>query len=153
MKNSIKNQIIVAVLVSQLLLAIGLTVAVVLYSRAQLLAGFDIMLEGRVDSILAVIHDSEDGGQALVLDRSKLSLPGRDLFEVWDDKGKLIWRTHNWQGAPPAVMTSLSPTFRLSQGQFSYRGIIVRKTSIFDDEDAPAVPARNVTIAYAASTR
>jgi signal transduction histidine kinase len=153
MKNSIKNQIIVAVLVSQLLLAIGLTVAVVLYSRAQLLAGFDIMLEGRVDSILAVIHDSEDGGQALVLDRSKLSLPGRDLFEVWDDKGKLIWRTHNWQGAPTAVMTSLSPTFRLSQGQFSYRGIIVRKAPIFDDEEAPAVLARNVTIAYAASTR
>jgi len=43
MKNSIRNQIIVAVLVSQVALAIGLHIAVVLYSRAQLLAGFDIM--------------------------------------------------------------------------------------------------------------
>jgi len=62
MKHSIRNQIIVAVLVSQLLLAMALTLAVVLYSRAQLLAGFNIMLEGRADSILAVIHDSEDEG-------------------------------------------------------------------------------------------
>ncbi len=153
MKNSIKNQIIVAVLVSQLLLAIGLTLAVVLYSRAQLLAGFDIMLEGRVDSILAVIHDSEDETQALVLDRSRVKLPGRDLFEVWDDNGKLILRSQNWRGAPATVLTSHSPTFSLHQGVSSYRGIIVRKATIFDEEDNQPGPPRNVTIAYAASTR
>src|SRR6266478_3803808 len=110
MKNSIKNQIIVAVLVSQLLLAIGLTLAVVLYSRTQLLAGFDIMLEGRADSILAVIHDSENESKpTLILDRSKVKLPGRDLFEVWDDTGKLIFRSQNWQGAPSIMMASRSP--------------------------------------------
>ena len=116
MKNSIKNQIIVAVLVSQVLLAIGLTLAVVLYSRAQLLAGFDIMLQGRADSVLAVIHDAENGTQTLIFDRSKLTLPGRDLFEVWDDKGNLIFRSRNWHGAPPVVLASLSPTFELHQG-------------------------------------
>jgi len=152
MKNSIKNQIIVAVLVSQVLLAIGLTLAVVLYSRAQLLAGFDIMLQGRADSVLAVIHDAENGTQALIFDRSKVSLPGRDLFEVWDDKGNLIWRSHNWQGTPTAVLASLSPTFELHQGAFSYRGIVVRKATIFDEEDNRPAP-RNITIAYAASTR
>jgi signal transduction histidine kinase len=152
MKKSIKNQIIVAVLVSQVVLAIGLTLAVVLYSRAQLLAGFDVMLEGRADSILAVIHDSEDGNQALILDRSKLNVPGRDLFEVWDDNGTLIWRSHNWQGAPKAVLTSLSPTFELHNGPFSYRGIVMRKATIFDEEDNRPAP-RNVTITYAASTR
>ena len=153
MKNSITNQIIVTVLVSQSLLAIGLTVAVVLYSRTQLLAGFDVMLAGRADSIIAVIHDSEDATQALILDRSKLTLPGRDLFEVWDDRGKLIWRSPNWQGAPASMMVSLSPTFELQQGQSSYRGIIVRKATIFDEEDNRPAPLRTVTIAYAASTR
>jgi signal transduction histidine kinase len=152
MKKSIKNQIIVAVLVSQIVLAMGLTLAVVLYSRAQLLAGFDVMLEGRADSILAVIHDSEDGNQALIFDRSKLNVPGRDLFEVWDDNGKLIWRSRNWQGAPKTVLTSLSPRFELHSGGFSYRGIVVRKATIFDEEDNHPAP-RNVTIAYAASTR
>jgi hypothetical protein len=58
MKDSLRKQIIAAVLVSQVLLAMGLTLAIVLYSRVQLLAGFDIMLEGRADSVLAVIHDS-----------------------------------------------------------------------------------------------
>jgi len=43
-----------------LLLAIGLTLAIVLYSRAQLLSDFSIMLAGRADSKLAVIHDAED---------------------------------------------------------------------------------------------
>jgi len=153
MKTSIKNQIIVAVLVSQLLLAIGLTVAVVLYSRAQLLAGFNVMLEGRADSILAVIHDSEDASQKLILDRPKLNVPGRDLFEVWDDHGKLIWRSRNWQGTPANVMASLSPTFEFHQGESTYRGIVMRKATIFDEEDNQPGPPRNVTIAYAASTR
>ncbi len=153
MKNSIKNQIIVAVLVSQVLLAIGLTLAVVLYSRARLLTGFDIMLEGRAESVLAVIRDSEDGTQTLTLDRSKLSLPSRDLVEVWDDSGKLIWRSHNWQGAPTTVIAALSPTFEIHQGQSLYHGVVIHRAILDEDEESqPALP-RKVTIAYAASTR
>ena len=60
MKGSLRKQIIVAVLVSQLLLAIGLTVAIVLYSRAQLLSDFNIMLEGRVDTVLADAVSTSD---------------------------------------------------------------------------------------------
>jgi signal transduction histidine kinase len=153
MKNSIRNQIIVAVLVSQLLLAMGLTLAVVLYSRAQLLAGFNIMLEGRADSILAVIHDSEDESQKLIFDRERVSLPSRDLFEVWDENGSLIFRSKNWQGAPAAVIASSSPTFKMNIGKSSYRGIVVHKATIFDEEDNRPGPLRRVTIAYAASTR
>jgi len=153
-KTSIKTQIIVAVLVSQLLLALVLTLAVVLYSRYQLLAGFDIMLEGRADSVLAAIHEPEDGNQNLILDRSRLNFPGRDLVEVWDDAGNLVWRSRNWQGTPAAVMASASARFELTQGPFSYRGIVLRKATIFDD-DEPQSPAslRKVTIIYAASTR
>ncbi len=153
MKNSIRNQIIVAVLVSQLLLAMGLTLAVVLYSRAQLLAGFNIMLEGRADSILAVIHDSEDESQKLIFDRARVSLPSRDLFEVWDENGSLIFRSKNWQGAPAVVIASSSPTFKMTIGESSYRGIVVHKATIFDEEDNRPGPLRRVTIAYAASTR
>jgi len=153
MKHSIRNQIIVAVLVSQLLLAMALTLAVVLYSRAQLLAGFNIMLEGRANSILAVIHDSEDEGQTLIFDRERVRLPSRDLFEVWDENGSLIFRSKNWQGAPSAVLASSSPTFKMTIGDSSYRGIVLHKATIFDEEDNRPGPLRRVTIAYAASTR
>jgi signal transduction histidine kinase len=125
----------------------------VIYSRAQLLAGFNVMLEGRVDSILAVIHDTEDDTQALILDRSRVKLPGRDLFEVWDDKGKLIFRSQNWQGAPSTVLAARSATFTLREGASLYRGIVVRKAIILDEDENQAGPPRIVTIAYCASTR
>src|ERR1700730_11133863 len=119
MTDSIRKQIITAVLISQLVLAIGLTLAIVLYSRVQLLSAFNIMLEGRADSVLAVIHDSEDEANALILDHERLNIPARDLLEVWGEEENLIWRSPNWQGAPPAVMASNSPTFELTTSQSS----------------------------------
>ena len=152
-KNSIKRQLIIAVVVSQLLLAIGLTAAIVLYSRSQLLAAFDIMLEGRADEILAVIHDTEDETGTLMLDRERLSVPSDDFFEVWDEYNKLISSSKNWQGAPPSVLVSGSPIFQVANQQSSYRGIIVRKMTIFDQEDEHPGPLKKVTIVYASSTR
>jgi signal transduction histidine kinase len=153
MTDSIRKQIIAAVLASQLVLAIGLTLAIVLYSRVQLLSAFNIMLEGRADSVLAVIHDSEDEANALILDHERLSIPANDLLEVWGEEGNLVWRSPNWQGAPPTVLTSNSGTFELTTGQSSYRGIVVHKATIFDEEDNRPGPLRKVTIVYASSTR
>ena len=153
MMDSIRKQIIAAALVSQLVLAIGLTLAIVLYSRAQLLSAFNIMLEGRADSVLATIHDSEDEANSLILDQGRLSVPAGDLLEVWGDDGNLIWRSRNWHGAPPAVLASNSPTFELTTGQSAYRGIVVRKATIFDEEDNRPGALRKVTIVYASSTR
>ena len=152
MKNSIKKQIILAVVVSQLLLTTLLTLAIVFYSRAQLLAGFDVMLEGRADSVFAVVHDSEEVSGALLLDDQQLRLPGNDLVELWDEHGGLIWRSRNWQGAPASALTSASPAFRLKLGSLSYRGLVVRKTAIFDVEDNRPGPLRTITIAYASPT-
>jgi hypothetical protein len=103
MKDSIRKQIIAAVLVSQLLLALGLTLAIVLYSRAQLLSDFNIMLEGRANSVLAVI-DSEDETQKLILNRERLSVPSNDLLEVWDDKGELVWRSPPPRSRPMTLL-------------------------------------------------
>jgi signal transduction histidine kinase len=111
------------------------------------------MLEGRADSVLAVIHDAEDETQTLILDRERLSTPKSDLLEVWDENGNLIWRTPNWSGAPAAVIAGRSPTFELAQRGSSYRGIVVRKATIFDEEDNHPAPLRKVTIVYASSTR
>jgi signal transduction histidine kinase len=153
MNGSLRKQIIVAVLVSQLLLAIGLTLAIVLYSRAQLLSDFNIMLAGRADSVLAVIHDAEDESKTLILDRERLRTPAGDLLEVWDENGSLIWRSPNWTGAPAAVIASNSHTFKLDQGHVPFRGIVMRKATIFDEEDNRPGPLRKVTIIYASSTR
>ncbi len=152
MMDSIRKQIIAAVVISQLVLAIGLTSAIVLYSRTQLLSAFNIMLEGRADSVLAAIHDSEDQSDALILDHDRLNIPARDLLEVKDEHGKLIWRSGNWQGAPAVVLNTHSPTFELIEGESSYRGIAINRTTIPEDEDGRPGPSRMVTIIYASST-
>ena len=117
MKNSIKKQITLAVVVSQMFLATLLTLAIVLYSRAQLLAGFDVMLEGRANSAFALIRDSEEVSGALLFDDQQLRVPSNDLLELWDDHDSLIWRSKNWQGAPSRALTSASPAFGLKLGQ------------------------------------
>jgi signal transduction histidine kinase len=152
-KGSLRKRIIIAVLASQLVLAIGLTLAIALYSRAQLLSAFNIMLEGRADSVLAVIHDAEDGTQSLILDRDRLSTPSGDLFEVWDENGNLVWRSPNWNGATTDIVAGKMPAFELSQGRHSFRGIVVRKATIFDEEDNRPGPLRKVTVIYASSTQ
>src|SRR3984893_4139971 len=123
-----------------------------LYSRAQLLSAFNLMLEGRVDSVMAAIHDAEDETKTLILDRQRLNIPAGDMLEAWDENGSLIWRSPNWSGAPHAVIAGNAPTFELAQGPSLYRGIVVRKAPIFDEEDNQTV-VRKVTIVYASSTR
>lgn len=152
MKESLRKQIITPVLVSQLLLAVGLTVAIVLYSRVQLLSAFNIMLAGRADSVLALVL-VENQAKTLVLDRERLSIPSGDLLEVWDDDGALVWRSPNWNGAPPGLITANTPTFKLTQKHLPYRGIVVRKATIFDEDNDDPSPSRKVTIVYASSTR
>ena len=44
------------------------------------------MLEGRADSVLAVIPDSENEANALILDQERLSIPANDLLEVWGEE-------------------------------------------------------------------
>jgi signal transduction histidine kinase len=140
-------------LVSQLLLALGLTLAIVLYSRAQLLAGFDTMLEGRANSVLAAIHETDDESGKLFLDRQRLNLPGTDIFEVRDQNNRRIWRSDNWQGPPAAVMASASLRFKFNTGKVLYRGIVMREVPTFEAEDEGASAIKKVTIVYASSTQ
>lgn len=153
MKGSVRRQIIAALLISQLLLATTLTVAIVLYSRVQLLSAFDIMLEGRVDSVLATIHYAEDDSGAIVLDQDRLNLSPGDLVEVRDDTGKLVFRSENWQGVPIDVIASSARQFALFTNKNRYRGIVLRRAKILDEDDSPSGLVRKVTIFYAASTK
>ena len=152
MKNSIRKQIIVAVVSSQLLLAALLTVAIVLYSRSKLLADFDVMLGGRADSVFSEIDDSKELAGGLRFDYQKLRLPGNDLVELWDNRGTLVWRSTNWTVAPATFLTSHPSGFQFKSGSRSYRGIVVSKTVVFDAEDSDPGSSEEVIIVYAAPT-
>jgi len=152
MTYSIKRQIVVAVLLSQLILALSLALATIIYTRRQWQTAFDVMLEGRADSVLAALHDSEDDTGSVLLDRHSLNLPPSDLLEVRDDKDRLIWRSENWKGAPASALAKRRANFKFATSQASYVGVVLHKVATFEEEDNKPGPPRLITIAYASST-
>lgn len=151
MNYSIKRRILVAVLLSQFLLGLTLTLSTVTYSRRQWLTAFNVMLEGRADSVLAALHESEDD-TAVVLDWQGLSVPRSDLFEVRDEKGRLVWRSKDWEAPPASVLSTPATHFKCATAQGTYRGVVLRKVAAFEEEDNKPGPPRLITIAYASST-
>ena len=67
-KTSIQRRLIVAIVISQLVLAIGLVDVAVFVTRAQLRDAFDVALQGRAMSIAALVRYSEDEPHKLVFE-------------------------------------------------------------------------------------
>ena len=76
------------------------------YERHAHLRSFDIMLQGRADSLLGAVQDAEDPGDNVMLDRTGLQLPSEDIYEVRDSNGRLLGRSPNWQGPDPHDVAS-----------------------------------------------
>ena len=107
-KTSIQRRLIAAILISQLVLAVGLVDVAVFVTRAQLRNAFDIALHGRVMSIAALVRYSEDDPHKLLFESDLVpplldkGLP--DLYEVYANGHTLIARSPNWpakQSVPP----------------------------------------------------
>ena len=66
-KTSIQRRLIAAIVISQLVLAIGLIDVAVFVTRAQLRKAFDVALQGRAMSIAALVRYSEDESAQVVV--------------------------------------------------------------------------------------
>jgi signal transduction histidine kinase len=99
-KTSIQRRLIVAIVISQLVLAVGLIDVAVFVIRAQLRNAFDVALHGRAMSIAALVRYSEDSSHKLVFESDLVppSLePGTpDLYEVVANNRVRIARSYNW---------------------------------------------------------
>ncbi len=108
-KTSIQRRLIIAIVISQLVLAIGLIDFAVFVTRAQLRKAFDVALQGRAMSIAALVRYSEDESHKLVFERDLVPPPLEkgvpDLYEVFANNRTLIARSANWpprkEVAPP----------------------------------------------------
>jgi len=85
-KISIQRRLIVAIVISQLVLAIGLIDVAVFVTRGQLRRAFDSALRGRAMSIAALVRYSEDDPHKLIFERDLAPPPldpgVPDLYEV-----------------------------------------------------------------------
>ena len=100
---SLTGRLIAIVVVCQLLLTAGLTIAAVVYARAELRNSFDAVLEGHATSVLALVRYTESNPPGLLFDRSLLPPTSdnaqQDLFEVRGQEGNLVAQS----GAPKGI--------------------------------------------------
>ena len=151
---SITRRIIVTVLVGQLLLTAGLTLAAVLYARAELGSAFDSTLRGRATATLALVRYSESQPPGLLFDASLLPPPSdlvhRDVFEIRDSGGNLIARSQGSAEIPGEATQGPGAFADFTLRGRAYRAVTLRNVAVLDDEETVKVPSR-VTVIYAAS--
>jgi signal transduction histidine kinase len=150
---SIARRLIVIVLVVELLSATCVTGLSLIYERHAHFRSFEIMLRGRADSIVGAVQDAEDPDDNVMLDKSDFEVPADDVYEVRDEKNRLLGRSQNWSGADPALFTSPKDrVVRLHVNGRHYRALVIHGLRIVDPGDKGGGVPRHVIVVYASPT-
>src|ERR1700743_2930938 len=104
--HSIARRLIATVLLVELVSALCVTGLAWIYERHIHFRAFDILLRGRADSLLGSVQDAEDPEDNVMLDKSDLNVPSEDIYEVRDEKGRLLGRSPNWDGGAAQTLSS-----------------------------------------------
>lgn len=99
-RRSIAFRLIAAVLAVELLSSLLVAFLSLGYERHIHFEAFEATLRGRADTVLGAVQDAEDPEDNIMLDRADLHLPAEDIYEVYEDNGRLLGRSPNWQGVP-----------------------------------------------------
>ena len=86
---SITRRLIATALLVEMLAALSISTAAMLYERHQRFRAFDIMLRGRADSLLGAVQDAEDSQDNVMLDGTEVNFPAEDIYEVQDAGGRV----------------------------------------------------------------
>jgi signal transduction histidine kinase len=152
-KTSIQRRLIAAIVISQLVLAIGLIDVAVFVTRAQLRKAFDVALQGRAMSIAALVRYSEDESHKLLFESDLAPPPLEpgvpDLYEVFANDHTLIVRSPNWPAkvavSPPQGDQWIA-TYMVNGVR--YRVLRLERVPVLDREgDAPATDFLRITYA------
>jgi signal transduction histidine kinase len=150
---SLTRRIIGAVIACQLLLTAALTVASVLYARAELRRAFDSALLGRAMSTLALVRYTEDDPPDLLFDTSLLPPPSdsvqRDMFEIRKPDGEVVAQSKGV--LPPGAGDGRGQYRDFRLAGVPYRAVTLRDVFVLDDEDDAVGPHLRVTVIYASS--
>lgn len=150
-QNSIRRQLIAIVVVSQALLALGLLLAGVLYTRKRLLSALDVRMQAHAMSLAALARYTEEPPEKLYFDRTMiratLDPDLDDAFVVWSDQSGLLTRSDNW---PKSLDVSGSgPSLWVMQiAGASYRGLRLAGVQVLDREPDATGPVEHLSIVY-----
>ncbi len=161
-QHSIARRLIVSVLLVELVFAIGIIALAAGWERHARFRAFDIMLQGRADSLIGAVQDAEDPGDNLLVDRTGLVLPAEDLYEVRDSKGALLARSANWDGPDQQSASQTSDRsspghaedgfFRMKLRGRGYRILARHGMRVVDPGDRGGGTPHRFLVIYGAST-
>ena len=160
---SIAFRLIVAVLSVELLSAVLVVALSYGYERHSHFRSFDVMLHGRVDSIVGAIQDAEDHPQDnVMLVQANLHLPPDDIYEVYDSQGRILGCSPNWQGIAldatplpppgPGAEPGHGPYQRAIVNGRHYRVLRFHGSRVIDVAEPGGGKAREFTVYYGAPT-
>lgn len=155
-KFSLKKRLILTVALSQILLTIGLVLVGTSLSRHSIQRAFDVYLEGRAQSVAAIVYYPDDGKPGLLFNAAKIppaSRNGRpEVFLVKSDHGDFEEQT---AGLDPHVFDGIPPQahfWNFTMNGDRFRAIVLRNVAVQDTEEGVPVPLPKLTVVYAAST-
>ena len=102
---SLKRRLIASVLLVEFVSAICVCAMAFAYEHHARFRSFNVMLNGRADSLLGAVQDAEDSHDNVMLDGSQANLPARDIFEVWDQNLRVLGKSPNWDGIDPSAFS------------------------------------------------
>ena len=139
------------VLSAELLCAIAFSGTALWHERHARIRAFDVMLQGRSDSLLGAIQDAEDPDDNVTIDPVELKVPDVDVYAVYNQGGRLLGASKD---APVELTTRRTSGFseRIWNGR-RYRVFQRDAMRIIDRPENGGVGLRRpVTIMYAAPT-
>ena len=155
-RRSIAFRLIAAVLAVELVSSVAVIFLSLGYERHSHFIAFEIALRGRADSVLGAVQDAEDAQDNVMLNQADIHIPPNDVYEVRDQKGRLLGRSPNWQGLA-VTPTDISHTrrgdfFPLTVNGHPFRLIRLDGSRIVDPAEPGGGQLRHVTVLYGAST-
>jgi signal transduction histidine kinase len=146
---SITHRLIATILLVELLAALSISAAAMLYERHVRFRSFDVMLRGRADSLLGAVQDADDEGDNVMLDGTEANLPAEDVYQVQDARGHVLGHSLNWNGPNNAFLNSRAgKPLRLSVGGKHYRGLRIEGIRVVDPGEKGGGITRHVVIFY-----
>jgi signal transduction histidine kinase len=148
---SITHRLIATILLLELLAALSISGAALVYERHVRFRSFDVMLRGRADSLLGAVQDAEDAQDNVMLDGTEVNLPGEDIYQVQDAGGRILGHSTNWTGPSTDLLSAKTGKMqRVSVRGKHYRALRIEGLRIVDPGDKGGGIPRRVTIFYGA---
>ncbi len=148
---SLVGRVVGVVLAAESICAVALAGGALLHERQTRLRAFDVVLQGRSDSVLGAIQDAEDPDDNVAIDPAELRLPEHDVYAVYNRGGKLVGSSAE---APAELVERRGDGYTTRTGRGRTFRVLERSAMrVIDRAENKGVGLRRpVTIVYAAST-